>query len=107
MAEGVQTCDIMYCCDYTEGWCNVNLFYFLAFIFIFCLFLVIAQDCSRPVPGANMDLKDNAILLEKFPNGIEVAFVCNVGYRSAGGSAVITCSAGSWSPVTLRCESKY
>lgn len=54
-----------------------------------------------------MDTKDYYISFERFPEGIEVTFVCEVGYRSVGGSAVITCTAGSWSPLTLRCESEY
>ncbi|XP_040888769.1 membrane cofactor protein-like isoform X16 [Toxotes jaculatrix] len=63
-----------------------------------------AQNCSKPVPGPNMNLKGNDILLETFPNGTSVSFVCGVGYITAGGSPVITCTSGNWSPVRLKCK---
>lgn len=53
-----------------------------------------------------MDLKDTDITLQTFEDGIKVSFVCNVGYTTAGGSGVITCSAGSWSALTLKCTSE-
>ncbi|XP_025757185.1 complement factor H isoform X3 [Oreochromis niloticus] len=64
-----------------------------------------AQDCSRPV-GDNMDLKGNDILLTSFPDGTTVTFACNIGYESAGGSPRITCTAGSWSSLGLKCQRK-
>lgn len=51
-----------------------------------------------------MDLID---IYESFPHGSSVKFKCNTGYHAAGGSSSITCTAGSWSRVTLRCERKY
>uniref|UniRef100_A0A669B1Z8 Sushi domain-containing protein n=1 Tax=Oreochromis niloticus TaxID=8128 RepID=A0A669B1Z8_ORENI len=63
------------------------------------------QDCSRPV-GDNMDLKGNDILLTSFPDGTTVTFACNIGYESAGGSPRITCTAGSWSSLGLKCQTK-
>ncbi|XP_025757178.1 C4b-binding protein alpha chain isoform X5 [Oreochromis niloticus] len=63
------------------------------------------QNCSRPV-GENMDLKGNDILLTSFPDGITVTFACNTGYESAGGSPRITCTAGSWSSLGLKCQRK-
>ncbi|XP_019205077.1 membrane cofactor protein isoform X2 [Oreochromis niloticus] len=68
-------------------------------------FAVTAQDCSRPV-GDNMDLKGNDILLTSFPDGTTVTFACNIGYESAGGSPRITCTAGSWSSLGLKCQRK-
>uniref|UniRef100_A0A668V4T8 Sushi domain-containing protein n=1 Tax=Oreochromis aureus TaxID=47969 RepID=A0A668V4T8_OREAU len=68
------------------------------FRFVFC-----PQDCSRPV-GDNMDLKGNDILLTSFPDGTTVTFACNIGYVYAGGSPSVTCTAGSWSPVRLKCQ---
>lgn len=53
-----------------------------------------------------MSLKGNAILQDTFPDGSSVSFACNVGYTTVGGSATITCTAGSWSPLRLVCESK-
>ncbi|XP_042075274.1 regulator of complement activation group 2 gene 1 isoform X2 [Haplochromis burtoni] len=65
-----------------------------------------AQNCSRPPKGENMDLKGNDILLTSFPDGTTVTFACNTGYESAGGSPRITCTAGSWSSLGLKCQRK-
>uniref|UniRef100_A0A3P8QTZ8 Uncharacterized protein n=1 Tax=Astatotilapia calliptera TaxID=8154 RepID=A0A3P8QTZ8_ASTCA len=64
----------------------------------------IPQNCSRPPKGENMDLKGNDILLTSFPDGTTVTFACNTGYESAGGSPRITCTAGSWSSLGLKCQ---
>ncbi|XP_071058279.1 zona pellucida sperm-binding protein 3 receptor-like isoform X2 [Pseudochaenichthys georgianus] len=63
-----------------------------------------AQDCSRPVGGENMGLKGDAVLLESFPDGKKVAFACDVGFVAAGGSASVTCTAGSWSALRMTCD---
>ncbi|KAM6928883.1 C4b-binding protein alpha chain-like isoform 4-T4 [Lycodopsis pacificus] len=65
-----------------------------------------AQDCSKPVGGENMGLKDGDILLQTFPHGIKVSFACDTGYITKGGSSSITCTDGSWSRVNLKCEIK-
>lgn len=51
-----------------------------------------------------MSLKGNNSLSTSFPDGSKVSFDCTVGYVSAGGSPTITCSAGSWSTVRLKCQ---
>ncbi|XP_029689678.1 membrane cofactor protein-like isoform X2 [Takifugu rubripes] len=74
-----------------------------------CLGLVVAsqaQDCSKPVPGPNMNLKDSDIVLTTFPDGHKATFVCSLGYTTAGGSGVVTCTAGTWTKVTLHCKKK-
>ncbi|XP_029974881.1 membrane cofactor protein-like isoform X4 [Salarias fasciatus] len=63
------------------------------------------QDCSRPLGGPNMDIKGDDITLDSFPDGAKVTFVCDVGYRSAGGSPSVTCTAGKWSDLRMTCES--
>ncbi|XP_059189043.1 complement receptor type 2-like [Centropristis striata] len=63
-----------------------------------------AQNCSQPVGEPNMSLKGNDTLLQTFPNGTRVSFACDDGYVNAGGSASITCTNGSWSPVMVKCE---
>lgn len=89
-----------------DVWSKVNWSSFVVLIFL-SFFSIIAQDCTNPVGGPNMNLKDDDILLQAFPDGIKVTFVCDIGYISAGGSGVITCKAGEWSPIMLKCESKY
>uniref|UniRef100_A0A3P8WJE8 CD46 molecule n=1 Tax=Cynoglossus semilaevis TaxID=244447 RepID=A0A3P8WJE8_CYNSE len=68
----------------------------------FLLFSIPAQECNEPV-GENMKLKDPP---SSFPDGTTVTFACIVGYQSAGGSPSITCTAGTWSPIKLKCERK-
>ncbi|XP_035765114.1 C4b-binding protein alpha chain-like [Neolamprologus brichardi] len=51
-----------------------------------------------------MDLKDSDIFLTSFPDGTTVRFACNIGYVSAGRSPSVTCTAGSWSPLGLKCQ---
>ncbi|XP_071397040.1 membrane cofactor protein-like isoform X2 [Centroberyx affinis] len=63
-----------------------------------------AQDCSAPTLGDNMYLSDRDIGKTTFPDGSEATLKCAVGYEIAGGTRSITCTAGSWSAVTLRCE---
>ncbi|XP_043988440.1 membrane cofactor protein-like isoform X7 [Gambusia affinis] len=79
-------------------------------VFILCslgfAMIAEAQDCSRPVAGANMNLKDDYISQQTFADGSLVYFTCNPGYTSAGGPAFIRCTAGTWSTVQLRCERK-
>uniref|UniRef100_A0A671WH05 Regulator of complement activation group 2 gene 2 n=1 Tax=Sparus aurata TaxID=8175 RepID=A0A671WH05_SPAAU len=64
----------------------------------------LAQDCARPAGGPNMNLKDEYILKATFSDGDQAAFECDIGYTSAGGSSSITCTAGSWSAVMLKCQ---
>ncbi|KAF7662139.1 hypothetical protein LDENG_00245100 [Lucifuga dentata] len=66
-----------------------------------------AQNCTPPVGGSAMVLSDDHILQKSFLDGSTATFVCQVGYTSAGGSGVVTCTAGSWSAVALTCKSKY
>lgn len=80
---------------------------FCLYVFSFFLFPCTAQNCPRPPKGENMDLKGNDILLTSFPDGTTVTFACNIGYESAGGSPRITCTAGSWSSLGLKCQREY
>ncbi|KAK5924471.1 hypothetical protein CgunFtcFv8_001334 [Champsocephalus gunnari] len=65
-----------------------------------------AQDCPRPAGGDNMGLKGDDVLLQAFPDGTTVAFACDVGFVTAGGSASVTCTAGSWSALRMTCDRK-
>ncbi|XP_026187602.1 membrane cofactor protein-like isoform X8 [Mastacembelus armatus] len=70
------------------------------------LAMVQAQNCPKPVPGNNMNLRGNDILKDTFENGAKVNFACSSGFTPGGGSPSITCTNGIWSPVTLICQKK-
>ncbi|CAJ1084549.1 C4b-binding protein alpha chain-like [Xyrichtys novacula] len=65
-----------------------------------------AQDCSRPIPGTNMQLREKDAETQEFPPGSKVGFTCVIGYTPAGGSPSSVCTGGVWTPVTLTCERK-
>ncbi|XP_053173310.1 regulator of complement activation group 2 gene 1 isoform X3 [Scomber japonicus] len=74
------------------------------FLYLSCLGLAITaqvQDCTRPVGGPNTVLTDNRAT---YPTGTTVTFECETGYITAGGNPRITCTAGTWSPLSLKCE---
>ncbi|KAM8830154.1 membrane cofactor protein-like [Synchiropus picturatus] len=68
--------------------------------------LTLAQDCGKPPAGPNMSLKDSFILKDSFPDGSTASFQCNYGYESIAGSRSVTCTAGSWSDLTYKCDRK-
>ncbi|KAM4737350.1 membrane cofactor protein-like isoform 1-T3 [Anableps anableps] len=74
-----------------------------------CLGLAItslAQQCSKPPEGSNMHLDDIYIEQKTFGDGTSVSFKCDAGYTATAGSSQITCTAGKWSPVQLKCQRK-
>ncbi|XP_054912657.1 membrane cofactor protein-like isoform X2 [Poeciliopsis prolifica] len=68
--------------------------------------ICLAQQCAKPSGGANMVLRDEYITKSTFEDGASVSFSCSPGYTAAGGSVRITCSAGAWSPLQLKCEKR-
>lgn len=52
-----------------------------------------------------MVLSDAFITQETFVDGANVTFQCAIGYASTGWSPPVTCTAGVWSEVKLKCES--
>lgn len=52
-----------------------------------------------------MVLSDAFITQETFVDGANVTFKCAIGYASTGRSPPVTCTAGVWSEVKLKCES--
>nr|XP_046200295.1 C4b-binding protein alpha chain-like isoform X4 [Oncorhynchus gorbuscha] len=65
-----------------------------------------AQNCTKPIGGPNMVLSDAFITQETFVDGAKVTFQCAIGYASTGRSPPVTCTAGVWSEVKLKCERK-
>jgi hypothetical protein len=51
-----------------------------------------------------MVLSDAFITQETFVDGAKVTFQCAIGYASTGRSPPVTCTAGVWSEVKLKCE---
>lgn len=86
----------------TLYWRAVNI----SIVLIVSFSAITAKDCSRPTLGNDMNLSDDDILKDIFPDGSEANLACAVGHVQAGGSRSITCTAGAWSPVTLECESE-
>ncbi|CDR00290.1 unnamed protein product, partial [Oncorhynchus mykiss] len=65
-----------------------------------------AKNCTKPIGGPNMVLSDAFITQETFVDGAKVTFQCAIGYASTGRSTPVTCTAGVWSEVKLKCERK-
>ncbi|XP_052341040.1 C4b-binding protein alpha chain-like isoform X2 [Oncorhynchus keta] len=65
-----------------------------------------AKNCTKPIGGPNMVLSDAFITQETFVDGAKVTFQCAIGYASTGRSPPVTCTAGVWSEVKLKCERK-
>lgn len=77
------------------------------FFFVFLYFIIPAKNCTTPVGGSFMSLRDKEIVSQTFLHDTDATFVCNAGYEPAGGSGVIKCTAGKWSPLTLNCKREY
>lgn len=54
-----------------------------------------------------MDLSSTHITKVTFPDGTRVRFTCDDGYEPVDGTGTITCTAGSWSSLTLKCDCEY
>ncbi|XP_052357443.1 complement decay-accelerating factor-like [Oncorhynchus keta] len=65
-----------------------------------------AKNCTKPIGGENMVLSDAFITQETFVDGANVTFQCAIGYASTGCSPTVTCTAGVWSEVKLKCKRK-
>ncbi|XP_034551630.1 C4b-binding protein alpha chain-like isoform X9 [Notolabrus celidotus] len=63
-----------------------------------------AKNCTKPVGGSHMSLQDTGIRSQIFPHDSSVTFVCDAGYQPDEGSAVMKCTTGEWSSLTLRCQ---
>ncbi|XP_057674246.1 membrane cofactor protein-like isoform X1 [Corythoichthys intestinalis] len=75
---------------------------FLLLFYLDVTMVAQAQDCSRPTVGNNMHVEE--LLKDTFEDGSTATLKCDVGYSQAGGSQAITCTAGTWTQVTLQCE---
>ncbi|KAK2861762.1 hypothetical protein Q5P01_001295 [Channa striata] len=65
-----------------------------------------AVDCPRPVGNENTVMTTETLLMNEFPNGIEVSMECANGYVRERGSDIIMCMNGKWSELELTCTKK-
>ncbi|XP_056129721.1 C4b-binding protein alpha chain-like isoform X3 [Lampris incognitus] len=63
------------------------------------------QTCGPPTPGDNANVRPEDAK-PTYDDKETITLVCDVGYTNQGGSPTITCQAGAWSPVNLRCGRK-
>ncbi|KAK2915381.1 hypothetical protein Q8A73_005975 [Channa argus] len=62
--------------------------------------------CPKPVGSNNTVLTNEALLLNDYPDRINVTFECVNGYVKEKGSEFITCIDGKWSEPDLTCKRK-
>uniref|UniRef100_H3C127 Sushi domain-containing protein n=1 Tax=Tetraodon nigroviridis TaxID=99883 RepID=H3C127_TETNG len=63
-------------------------------------------DCERPQATETFVLGTDALLLNQFPEGIQVSLQCANGYDRISGSGSTVCSNGQWSKPDLFCKKK-
>ncbi|CAK6984845.1 complement decay-accelerating factor-like [Scomber scombrus] len=78
----------------------------LLFLTLHLFLLKAAADCPKPKPGENMVVSNKALLLNSFPEGIEVELECANGYVKDSGSEIINCINENWSNPELICKKK-
>ncbi|XP_051931196.1 complement decay-accelerating factor, GPI-anchored isoform X2 [Hippocampus zosterae] len=76
-------------------------------LFFCCCFVWRSEaDCGRPQRGQNSVFTDQALLMDKFPEGSSVTLECSNGYEKEAGSEVITCQNDNWTQVELICKKR-
>ncbi|KAJ0023154.1 hypothetical protein NQD34_003053 [Periophthalmus magnuspinnatus] len=76
---------------------------------LFLLYLFVAKtlgDCDKPVLEGNIVLTDEALLMNKYPDNVEISLTCANGYLKDSGSATIKCIDGAWHDPDLTCKKK-
>ncbi|KAK2861764.1 hypothetical protein Q5P01_001297 [Channa striata] len=66
-----------------------------------------AVDCPRPGGNENTVMTTETLLMNEFPNGVEVSLECANGYVRERGSDIIMCMNGKWSELELTCTSEH
>ncbi|MEQ2277434.1 hypothetical protein XENORESO_002589, partial [Xenotaenia resolanae] len=62
--------------------------------------------CPKPESGDGIDLSDEALLKNDFPEGSEVTLECGNGYEKQSGSGIINCVDKKWTEPDLVCTKK-
>ncbi|XP_068451250.1 complement decay-accelerating factor, GPI-anchored isoform X6 [Clinocottus analis] len=65
-----------------------------------------AADCLKPHGRGNIVLTDEALLMNDFPEGVDVTLECANGYVVESGSGSMTCVDKNWTEPDLTCKKK-
>uniref|UniRef100_A0A8C6V514 Sushi domain-containing protein n=1 Tax=Neogobius melanostomus TaxID=47308 RepID=A0A8C6V514_9GOBI len=62
--------------------------------------------CSKPELPNNIVLTNEALLMNEFPNNIEIPLTCANGFVKDSGSGMMRCTDGVWGDLDLTCKKK-
>ncbi|XP_056294397.1 complement factor H isoform X3 [Pseudoliparis swirei] len=65
-----------------------------------------AADCPKPQGGVNIVLTNNALLMNAFPEGVDVTLECANGYVVESGTGSMSCVDNKWTEPDLTCKKK-
>ncbi|XP_063766435.1 complement factor H isoform X5 [Eleginops maclovinus] len=65
-----------------------------------------AANCPKPQARGDIVLTNDALLMNDFPEGVDVTLQCGNGYVKDSGSGVITCVDDNWTEPDLTCKKK-
>uniref|UniRef100_A0A1A7XDN0 Sushi domain-containing protein n=1 Tax=Iconisemion striatum TaxID=60296 RepID=A0A1A7XDN0_9TELE len=66
----------------------------------------IKAECPKPEAFENTIPSDQALLLNEFPDGLEITIECGNGYLKASGSDIVRCVDDKWTKPELICKRK-
>ncbi|XP_023120687.1 complement decay-accelerating factor isoform X2 [Amphiprion ocellaris] len=75
-------------------------------LLLYLLVVKAAADCPKPQGRENIVLTNKALLMNDFPEGVEVTLECANGYDRESGSGTITCIDEKWTEPDLTCKKK-
>ncbi|XP_070706723.1 complement decay-accelerating factor isoform X2 [Pempheris klunzingeri] len=77
-----------------------------ALLVIYLFVVRAAAECPKPQGWGNIVLTDEALLMNTFPEDVEVTLECANGYVKENGFGIITCKGGNWTEPSLICKKK-
>ncbi|XP_034388974.1 complement decay-accelerating factor, GPI-anchored isoform X7 [Cyclopterus lumpus] len=75
-------------------------------LFLHLLVPKAAADCPKPQGRVNIVLTNEALLMNDFPEGVDVTLECANGYVIESGSGSMTCVDEKWTEPDLTCKKK-
>ncbi|XP_030586258.1 complement decay-accelerating factor isoform X2 [Archocentrus centrarchus] len=79
---------------------------FKSLLLMYLFVVKAAGDCLKPERRKNIVLTDNSLLMNDFPENVEITLECSDGYIKESGSEVITCVNNEWTKSDLVCKKK-